>query len=228
MRMTDAEFEVLLAAAVNRAAELDYAEIPSDDEIDKFIQPSAQAQQKMKALLRDPNRYVRSLHRPIYLKAMRFAASFLMTLLVLLGATMAVSPTARAAVVDFVRSWFEDRTVYETPDRDLHSEWGFGYIPEGFELIDKFQTEVHILYIYQDETASLLTITVSREKQVVDNEHSEFYQVTINERLSDIYESNDPLYPSMIIIYDESSGLFVTLVSDLDITELIMIAESIN
>jgi hypothetical protein len=226
--MTDAEFEVLFAAAVNRAAELDYAEMPSDDEIDIFVQPSAQAQRKMKALLNGPNRYVRSLHRPIYLKAMRFAASFLITLMVLLGATMAVSPTVRAAVVDFVRSWFEDRTVYETPDRDLYSEWEFRYIPEGFELTDKFRTELHILYVYQDETASLLTITVSGEKQVVDNEHSEFYQATINGRLSDIYESNNPQYPSMIIIYDESSGLFITLVSVLDIAELIIIAENIN
>jgi hypothetical protein len=226
--MTDAEFEELLAAAVVRAAELDYAEIPSDDEIDKIVRPSAQAQRKMEALLRNPSRYVRSLRRPIYLKAMRFAASFLITLTVLFGATMAVSPTVRAAVVDFVRSWFEDRTVYETPDRDLHSEWEFGYIPAGFELIDKFETELHLLYIYQNDSASLLTITVSREKQVVDNEHSEFYQAVLGGRSADIYESTDPQYPSIIVVFDESSGLFITLVSELDISELVKITESIN
>ena len=55
MRMTDVEFEKLFAAAVIRAAELDYEELPTDDEIYQIVRPSQQAQRKMNALLRNPS-----------------------------------------------------------------------------------------------------------------------------------------------------------------------------
>ena len=40
MSMSDAEFEKLLAAALIRANELDYEEIPSEEELHRIIQPS--------------------------------------------------------------------------------------------------------------------------------------------------------------------------------------------
>lgn len=228
MRMTDVEFEELFAAAVVRAAELDYAEMPSDDDIDKIVQPSARAQHKMKNLIHNPNGYIRRLRRPIYMKVLRIAASFIVTLTLLLGATMAISPTVRAAVIDFVRSWFEDRTVYEASSGNIDREWIFTYIPDGFNLIDEVETEFHLLYVYQDNHGTILTISVSGERQVIDNEHAEFSEAIIGGRIADIYESVDPHYPSTIIVFDYLTGLFITFASEIEIAELMMIVEGIE
>lgn len=228
MRIDDAQFDELLTAALYRADELDYYDMPSDEELEQLVQPSPRFQRKMKSLLRDPNRYIRSRRLPIYVKVMRSAAAVFIVLTLLLGSAMAVSPTVRAAVVNFVRTWFEDRTVYQTPDHVLDKEWTFGFIPEGFKLIDAIETELHLLYIYQNDHALILSITVSREKQVVDNEHSVFSQTVLSGRSADIYESIDPQYPSIIVIFDELSGVFITLVSEIDVGELIRIAENIE
>ena len=76
MIYTDEEFDELLTASLYRATELDYmADMPSDEELDKMIQPSLRFQRRMKALLRNPKRYIRSIRRPVYLKVLRYISS---------------------------------------------------------------------------------------------------------------------------------------------------------
>ena len=116
MKISDAEFDILLTKAIYRAAKLDYCAAPTDDELDEIIHPSLRFRRRLKAMLSNHGRYIRSYRRPIYLRVLRTAAIFLIAFTVLLGAAMAVSPTVRAAVTDFVRSWFEDRTIYQTSD----------------------------------------------------------------------------------------------------------------
>jgi hypothetical protein len=228
MRIDDASFDKLLTVALYRAAELDYGDIPSDDELDLTIEPSQRFQRKMRDLLRNPNRHIRSQRRPLYLKVMRYAAAIFIAFTLLLGTAMAASPTVRAAVVNFVRTWFEDRTEYQIPGSELHREWAFGYIPDGFELIEEARNELQQFYVYQNTNSTNIFITISSGRQSVDNEHSDFYQMTINGNAVDVYESNDPQYHSIIVMHDEMYGVFITLNSEIDISELIKIAENIE
>jgi hypothetical protein len=226
MRTDETNFDKLLTSALCRAAELDYEDMPGDDELDIMVQPSQRFQRKMKNLLRNPRRHIRNQRRPIYLKVLRNAAAVFLAVMVLLGAAMAVSPTVRAAVVDFVRIWLSDRTRYETPYRDLDCEWTFGYIPEGFELVEKHINELTHFYVYEKSDSTLLFISVSSGAQVVDNEHSDFHHTTINGNPSDIYVTNDPLYPSIVVMYDKTNGVFITFISEIEISEIIKIAEN--
>jgi len=228
MRVGDTSFDKLLTAALYRAAELDYGDAMSDEEIDLAVQPSQRFQRKMRTLLRNPIRYKRNQHRPLYMKAMRSAAAVFIAVTILFGAAMAASPTVRAAVVSFVRTWLEDRTTYQVPDRDIHGDWTVGYIPEGFLLIDEEDAETHVLLVYQNNDSVSISIIISSGKKVVDNEHSVFYETTINGNAADIYESNDPLYPNMVVIHFETFGVIISLVSDIDVSELIRIAENIR
>jgi len=229
--MTDAEFETRLVASLYRAAELDYmADIPSDDELDRIIQPSPKFQRRMRAMLKNPSGFVRSRQRPVYLRVLRIAAAIVISFVVLLSAAMVVSPTVRAAVVDFVRSWFEDRTEYKTQDVPVGTGWTFGYIPEGFELAGEMDipTELVHQYVNSNDNSDSLMIIISTGQEMVDNEHSTYYQATIAGHAADIYESNDPLYPSMIVIYYDSAGVIITLDAFFNINELIKIAGNIS
>jgi hypothetical protein len=229
MRINDDNFDKLLTSALYRAAELDYGDMPSDEELEMTVQPSQRFRRKMKNLLRNPRRHIRSQRRPVYLKVLRSAAAVFIALTILFGAAMAASPTVRAAVVGFFRTWLEDRTIYEIPTRDLDSEWTFGYIPEGFELVEKLLMEFqqHV-YIYQNSDSARIGIVISSGKQIVDNEHSDFYQITINGNPADVYETNDPLHPSIVVMYDKANGVFITFNAEIEISEIIKIAENIE
>lgn len=227
MPISDEEFEKLLIAALYKASEIDYEGEPSDDELDQIVQPSPRFRRKMKSLLRNPDKYIRNQRKPIYIKVLQNAAVVFIVFTILLGAIIAVSPTVRAGVIDFVRSWFEDRTEYLTPEDELSYKWSFGYFPEGFELLVEQDYGVSITSIYKNNNA-LITVIISRGKQVLDNEHAIYYQVERNKRTIDIYESTDPLYPNIVVLHDDNTGSVISINSDINLNELIKIAESIK
>lgn len=231
MKITDENFDSLLTEAIYKAAELDYGNIPTNNESEQTDKPSLQFQHKMKLLLRYNSKGTRSKRRSTIARFIQSAAAVLIICTILLGALMIVSPTVRATVIDFVRSWFEDRTEYKTPDsnNNFEKEWNFEYIPNGFELIEASETEFQLFYIFQNSDNSLIMISISDGRQVIDNEHSELSHATLkNGNSADIYTSIDSMYPNNIVVFDETSRLIITITSELSIDELIMIAEHIK
>jgi hypothetical protein len=203
IRIDDTEFDARLTAALYRAAELDYEEQFGGD-------------------------YVRNRRRPPHMRAFRNAAAVFAMVAVLFGATLAVSPTVRAAVSNFTRSWFADRTRYTVTGPDVIGEWTFGYIPEGFELVHEADSELSIFHVYENEKAELVIISISAESTIVDNEHYDFYQMTVSGYPTDVYESNDPLYPNMLVVYKGEEAVIIAIISEIDVNELIKIAEGIS
>ena len=226
--MSEIEFDEILTAALYRASELDIENTPSNSELDELVQPSKRFQRKMKALLHNPKAYTRNIRRPLYIKMMRVAAAIFIALAVLFSATMAVSPTVRATVANFVRTWLEDRTEYSVPPQDLHRAWTFGYIPEGFELVEEINLGLILLYTYENSNSEEILISISTGSQIVDNEHSDFYSTRINGNDADVYVSNDIEYPSIVIMIHEQTGMKIMLQSEINIEEIIKIAENIS
>jgi len=228
LSIDDAIFEELLTSALYRASELDYEDMPSDKELNRTVRPSLRFKRKMNVLLRSPVKHDSNQRRPIYFRVLQTAAAVIVAFTVLLGATMAVSPTVRAAVIDFVRSWFEDRTEYWTPDGPLEGNWRFNYIPAGFTLADEMVNELQIFRVFENEASDRIFIAISAGKTVIDNEHSVFYSTVIKGHDADIYESSDPQYPSIVMIHDAAAGVFITISAEVDLGELIKIAENIE
>jgi len=226
--MTEDEFEAMLAPALDRAAELDYLDKLAASGCERLVEPPPQAQRRMRAMLRNPSAFARRLRRPLYLRVLRTAAVIILTCALLLGAAMAVSPTVRAAVIDFVSSWFSDRTQYNVPDGTVGTGWTFGYIPDGFELVDSMETDIQINRVYINDKSQGFIIAISTGQEVIDNEHSDFYQTSINGRAADIYEATSEDQNNMIVMYDDSAGVTITLTSVIGVDELIKIAEGIS
>ena len=228
MNTEGADFDIKLTAALYRAAELDYV-MPPDDTLTRIIQPSQRFRRKINTLLRrasiSPKRNQR---KPIYLRALRTAAAILLVLTMMLGVAMTVSPTVRAVVIDFVRSWFSDRTLYQTSDGPIGDGWTIGYIPKGFELVGEIHHDIQLTHIYENETAEVIFIDISTGQGIVDNEHSVFSQVIINGHKADVYEGISQDDNNIIVMYDDTAGVIITLSSVFDINELIKIVENIS
>jgi len=225
MDINDVELDGILISALYRAAELDYGDISSDDELNM---PSARFQRKSRALLRNPMRYIRNLRRPIYLKALRGVAAAVIAFVLLLGVAMTVSPTVRAAVTNFVRSWFEDRTIYTSIGDAFVGEWVFGYIPDGFELEYELTSENLIFRVFGNEYGQYLFITISASAITLDNEHHEYFETMINGHFASAYQELTGEHPNNLVIFFESQGTFIVLSSELAVDELIRIAENIK
>jgi RNA polymerase sigma-70 factor (ECF subfamily) len=226
--MTDMEFENRLKAALLRAAERDYSPFPN---VPRII-PSAKAKHKMRAILRNPAGYFKKTRRPIYLRLLRTAAMIAIVLSIAFGAAMAV-PQVRAAVVEFVRSWFGDHTEYrisESVDSSELRDWKVGYIPEGFALIEENSDDISVSRKYADGASNIFSIriVVNSAKPHIDNEHSVFRETEINGYPADVYESNTERYPNHIVIYANSENAVFVISSEINIAELTKIAESIT
>jgi hypothetical protein len=217
MSERDKKFESRLTAALIRAAELDDMDTPSEAELERIIQPSARFQRQMRRLFK----------KPPYLRACRTAAAVFITLAVLLGSLMAVSSGVRAAMIDFVRSWFGDRSEYTVPFDNVRDSWRFGYIPEGFELAAAGDRD-HVFREYRNGEGISIVITIGSGTNTIDNEHSHYYQTALNGHRTDIYESTAVHYPSVVLLYYESEQVMVTISADYDVNELLQIAENVS
>jgi len=223
MAVNEMEFDEILTSALYRAAELDYDDMPASTQ----AIPTARFRRKSRAMLRNPRRYLRNRRRPIYLKALRGVAAAVLVFSLLLGTAMAVSPTVRAAVTNFVRSWFVDRTVYVPIGDAFVGEWAFGYVPDGFELVHEMITEHQIFRIYED-AERLLFVTISADAITLDNEHHYHFETVINGNFASVYQEFTGEHPNNLIIFFESQGTFILLSSELLVEELIRIAENIK
>jgi hypothetical protein len=159
------------------------------------------------------------------MKVLKSAAAIFVAFAVLFGGTIAVSPTVRATVSGVIRSWFYDRTEYRSAVQVEEKEWVIGYIPEGFEKVEEFEPTG--LRIYENNDGVLIYIIIWDGKIEIDNEHSVFYETEINGWTADIYESNDPEYPNIIMLYGDA-GVIISINSMIELDEIIKIAASIE
>lgn len=227
MAISEKEFDEILTSALYSAAELDYGDVPTDEDLEHMVMLSARFQRKMRALLRNPTRYIRNRRRPMYLKALKGVAAAVITFALLLGSAMAVSPTVRATVTNFVRALFEDRTVYAPQGRAYFGEWVFDYMPDGFEIVYEMVAEYHIFRIFGDGE-KYLAVTIAASTMTIDSEHHYHYKTAINGRTASVYRENTGEHPNKVIIFFEEQRTFVLLSSTLNVDELIKIAERIS
>lgn len=106
--MTESEFDALLRRALIDVIHEDYADI-LEGEPDVPPHTEKYLRRKRK-LLADPFGYVRRLARPVWKKTLRMVACILLVLATLFGTVMAVSPSARAWVVERIVYWTENFT----------------------------------------------------------------------------------------------------------------------
>mgnify|MGYP005810384429 CR=1 FL=1 len=91
-------------------------------------------------LLADPFGFMKRKLRPAWIRALRMAACIVLACAVTLGTLMAVSPTVRAAVLNWLREISGNYMTYtsgQAAQTDaLPSNWRVTWLPEGWELRD--------------------------------------------------------------------------------------------
>lgn len=232
--MTDREFDALLRRALTdnvraRQARVFADGLPLPEHTRRYLRWE-------KKLLADPFGFARRQARPVWKKALQTAASILLCFAVLFGAIMAVSPSARAWVVDRVIYWMEDFTrfrFYAEEAQGLSANWRPAYIPEGFEeTAVNWKENVNYLKItYEDSGGYYFMITAIPAEQNfsfnVDNEHSDYHEIEVNGQPASLFVSDTEGYPSYLIWISADQSTAFQLSANMTTEEMLRIAENI-
>ena len=99
-------------------------------------------------------------NHPQLKRVLRMAASFALVILIAGGSVMALSPTARAAVLGWLFGQESDAYVYRSTGTDTNEEtittYDFAEIPEGYTFQQNFLMPNSGLVIYSEESTGRL------------------------------------------------------------------------
>ena len=233
--MTDEEFDALLRRALEDNIRAEYPDV-FDPNVEFPPPPfSPRYLRWEKKLLADPVGFARKQARPIWKKALRAAACFLLCAATVLGAMLALSPSARAWVTERAVYWTDSFTKFKyisTEGVPVSETWRPAYIPEGFEETDVDWTEEagYLRVTYENPDGKLIYITSMPAGQNgsinVDNEHSDYYDIEINGQPASLFISNTEGYPSYLIWSNADMTTMFLLSTNYDYDILIPMAES--
>lgn len=128
-------FDALLGRALMEANWREYGSFWAEAEMPQF---SPKYLRWRTRLLSDPFGWMKKRLRPLWAKTLRTAACLLLISGLALGSLMAVSPTVRAAVLNWLREISGNLMTYsmerQTQTDMLPSNWRITWLPDGWEL----------------------------------------------------------------------------------------------
>ena len=201
--------------------------IPTENEIDHVF--SDRFEENMKSVIKKNN-------RPQLKRVLRMAASFALVILLTGGSVMALSPTARAAVMGWLfgqdGTTFSYTSMGEESESDVYYKYELAEIPEGYflwqEIVDESQS---ILLYAEEETGHLLKVTGSPN----DGTNAMFLLTTTDEKstvqigdvTADFYLSESEDVSSGLAWVDPENDYLICLDGFFSKEELIEMAESL-
>ena len=111
-------------------------------------------QRQMKKMLANPNSWAKQRKRPLWKRCLTKAAMLLLVCSLTLGALMAVSPTVRATVVDWVVEWYETHIIYRFFGESISGElpsYDITKLPTGYKRVEEIRTWDSVSVLYENE-----------------------------------------------------------------------------
>lgn len=189
-------------------------------------------------LLADPLGWARKTARPLWKKALQSAACVLLACTVTLGALMAVSPTVRAAVLNWLREISGSEVVYHASGGDALEtppSWRPTWLPEGWVMTDNRARQARSwwMFIAKDGEKRRLTCACFDPSQgdigtIINGADAGRVRttVTVQGYTADYYEGES----DSLLVWEDSEGRLFWLKTGwwVDWPELERIAESMT
>lgn len=201
--------------------------IPAENEIDHVF--SDRFEENMKSVIKKNN-------HPQLKRVLRMAASFALVILVASGSVMALSPTARAAVMGWLfgqdGTTFSYTSMGEESESDVYYKYELPQIPEGYYLWQEIVDESQSIMLYaEEETGHLLKVTGSPN----DGTGAMFLLTTTDEKstvqigdiTADFYQSSTADSSSGLAWIDPDTDYLICLDGFFSKEELIEMAQSL-
>lgn len=222
--------DALIAMIVTEAQDRALAQMPGPEAPLGEVQASAAFLHRMDALVRTANRGANRQHLRLAFK--RFLVA-LATALSLFSCTMLPVKAVREAVVETLLEWHDQFVTVSFSDGDASPVPDFkaslSYIPQGFTLVEASAPALtqHYYAQYADASGRWFAVRIAPindTQAAINNENAAYYSLQ--------FDGHDAIWCVMnadnsnVLVW-ESDRLAYSMTGDLDITELIKIADGI-
>lgn len=225
--MFENEFEKILKKALVNDIEKEYDSFSNDGII--LPEHTAQYLRFEKKILKNPMEYANKASGSAWKNIAKRVAIVIITFAVIFGIMMSI-PTVRAYVFGKIEK-FADHYEHTTDAGDVNQvigECNIAYLPEGFEVVfdngkgfvecSDGKSNIALQYDYVCDSMGIS----------INNEDVNERNITIGGHNAFIYERTTEDEQNVIIWYDEGEMVFFVLISDIEVEEMIKVAESVS
>lgn len=231
--MTEDEERILLKKVLLDAAEKEFAEDFSNNEP---VSATPNYRRQMIAMQNDPMKWAARRKRPAWKRFVKMVATILLTISLSLGALVAVSPTVRAAVIEWLVEWYEGSVIYRffgEPDFSEMPVYEISNLPSGYEQVDVSYEEPNEVEInYENANGDIITFEYMRVEDgsaiIVSTEDMKITEVFVGDNLGHLYVSEDNQQSSLITWYDEAKEIQFMIDGYLSDHTLLEMANSVS
>ena len=160
--MNDQELDILMQRVLLDAIKRDEQ---SRVETTVTFSPTRKYQRSIAAMLRNPTAWAKKRTRPLWKSVLQRAAVILLVVSLGFGSVMAISPTVRAAVVQWITEWYEEHITYRYAGEEIAGampQYEIMALPEGYVESCRIELPniVSIEYLREnDETNTGISLT---------------------------------------------------------------------
>ena len=228
--MAEKSFDPLLRQALLDASYLEYQSLWEAAEDPAF---SPRYLRWRLRLLSDPFGWMKKQLRPLWVRILRTAACLLIVSVLALGSLVAVSPTVRAAVLNWLREISGNHVTYTSPEAPSPKNppsWYPTFLPEGWSLEEAEGRSSRAEYCFAGKEGRVTfrcaypsggSFGFSPEEEMVQNRR----KITVQGYPADLYEGEEQTY----LIWQGQDGVLFSFSGNKIATEdLLNIAESLN
>lgn len=216
-----------LREAARQAEKNLLASLPEPEDCEATFSP--EFERKMKKLIRRTD-------HPIIYWVQKAVACVLLTILIGGGSVLALSTEARAAFVGWLKEIYDTHFAYhyygEAQDLPKDLVYRPSWLPEGYRTISEdIGKQIYIIYESKDGEPALFAYARASESLTlhIDRDGHEISQnVFVGDIPADLYIDQDANESNILIWTDENKGLVFYISAQLDGSEIIKMAESID
>lgn len=234
--MTDQELDTLMQRVLLDSLKLDWEENAKPQ---TPFAASSRYRREVRRMLADPLAWARKRGKPIWKRAAQQVAAVLLILSVGFGSLLAISPTVRAAFLQWITEWYETHITYRYTGPDMAGampQYEITELPEGYAEVESERIdwpEQAVIVYRNEETGKTIYLDYIHMHQGAATdfviEDAEISPVTVNGLDGQLFWRTDwEDKRNMITWLDPDHGLHFTIEAHLDKLDIINIAESVS
>lgn len=222
VQLTD---EMLIQAA-KRVGEAMLASLPEPEDCQHEFSP--EFERNMECLIQKTKRKTR------IRRCLRGIAVAALAVVIGLSTWLAVDTEARAAMVEWIRTAYEDSIVYKFFHPGAvgdDNSYRLGWVPDGYALLQEETGELMYIAVYQRESEVIyFTYGLSDEYNQAEfiPGNSDTEPVSVYGNPGEFYAAKDERETNELVWFDSVQGILFVLSSDLDQETMLKMAESIT
>lgn len=230
--MTDQELDRMMRRVLLDAARLDEAR---EEDAPPAFDASSRHCRQVRAMLADPLGWSRRRERPVWRQALGRAAAFALVCTLFFGSVMAVSPTARAAVMRWMVELSEHGITYwYTGEQNAEPmpRYEITALPEGFVEVERNEAPTLVVVVYENQDGDVIWFDYAFMQQGSHanfvTEDAEAFDVVVGQFDGVFFQALTPGNLSTLTWIDPDANIQFVMDGCFELSDFLHIAESVS